>query len=161
MLGPKLLVYKVSWSPPIRTIFMIPFQDHSIVPIIMLEKTLRPGNIRRHLRIKAFPEDPSLCPVRCLVEYSDRINQLNLQSRTSLFVPHRKPHASVTPQTLARWMMDILSDSGVNTAVYKAHSTRSAAGTHLSKTLNVQQICKLANWSTTSGTYEKFYLRYL
>ena len=58
-------------------------------------------------------------------------------------------------------MMDILSDSGVDTAVYKAHATRSAAGAHLSKTLNVQQICQLADWSTTSGTYEKFYLRYL
>ena len=84
VLGPKLLVYKVSWSLPILQISMVPFQDHCIVPIIGLEKTSRPGNIRGHLRIKAFTEDPSLCPVRCLVEYSDRVSFTNVTRATEL-----------------------------------------------------------------------------
>ena len=67
---------------------------------------------------------------------------------------------TVSSQTLARWATDLLSDAGVDTEIFKAHSTRAAASNLHSRSLSSIQICKLADWSTTSGVYQKFYLRY-
>lgn len=131
-----------------------------IVNLVSLEKQSRPGNIRGYLRIQNFIEDLHLCPMAALVEYNNRVSLLKAD-RSSLFVSYKKPHSVVTAKTLSRWTCDLLSAAGVDTTLFQSHATRSAAGVLLSKTLSSIQLCKLANWSSTSGVYEKFYKRYL
>ena len=74
-----------------------------------------------------------------------------------------KPHKSVSPATLSRWVRDILSEAGVDTSVWGAHSGRAASAAHLSKIKNLShlQMCKLGDWSTSSGIFKKFYLKYI
>ena len=81
--------------------------------------------------------------------------------RVSFFVSYVKPHNCVSPKSLSRWIVTLLSSAGVDTSAFKAHSTRSAAGVLLQKSLSYVDICKLADWSTKSGVFETFYLRYL
>ena len=68
-------------------------------------------------------------------------------------------YKGVTSSSLARWIKDILQDCGVNTYVFKAHSTRSAA---TSKAFlhgaSIAEILKLAYW-TIEKTFTKYYYR--
>ena len=81
--------------------------------------------------------------------------------RSTFFVSQRKPHNNVSPKTLSRWTADLLTEAGIDTSEFQPHATRSAAGVLLSKSLSSIELCKLADWSTVSGTYETFYKRYL
>ena len=158
------------------TLIMFLFQEHCTLPITGLEKTSRPGHVRGHLYIVKFCDDPQLCPVFTLTEYYARVryiqsiwvffthiiiqaNQLS-PNRQSFFISLKPPHTTVSSQTLARWATDLLSDAGVDTEIFKAHSTRAAASNLQARSLSSIQICKLADWSTTSGVYQKFYQRY-
>jgi len=73
-----------------------------------------------------------------------------------------EPHASISSQTLARWMKILLTSAGIDASVWKPHSVRSASSAHLRarKNLDLLQVCKLADWAKVSGTYLKFYHRY-
>lgn len=154
------------------------FQDHVVINLIGLEKNSRPGNVRGYLQIQKFSDDPSLCPMATLIEYSNRVrifwrnfifNFENLffqtqslcDDRSSLFVSHQAPHKPVGSQTLSRWTTDLLKMAGVDVSIFKSHATRAAAAHLHSKSLNCLQICRLANWSTTSGVYQMFYRKYL
>ena len=81
----------------------------------------------------------------------------------SFFVALVKPYKSVTSQTLARWMKSILTSAGVDSNIWKPHAVRSAAAAHLKvdKNLDLVHICKLVDWSKASGTFLKFYQRYV
>ena len=66
---------------------------------------------------------------------------------------------SVAPATLSRWVKNILQDAGVDTTVYKPHTTRHASASNFAySTNNLAQTLKLGCWKTTSSFY-KHYLR--
>merc|ERR1712112_744955 len=79
----------------------------------------------------------------------------------SIFVGHTKPHKSVCAQTLARWIKDLMGRAGIDTSVFKQHSVRSASASWhgTARALSAKQICKTAQWSGLTTTYEKFYRR--
>jgi len=131
-----------------------------IINLVGLEKQSRPGHLRGYLRVQNFIDDMCLCPMAALVEYNKRVSLLTA-NRTSFFVSFKKPHNVVTSKTLSRWICSLLTDAGVDTTLFQPHSTRSAAGVLLSKALSSIELCKLADWSSRSGTYEKFYQRFL
>ena len=81
--------------------------------------------------------------------------------RSSFFVSLKKPHNAVSTKTLSRWTCNLLQAAGVDTDIFKSHATRSAASAMFSRSLSAVEICKLADWSTTSGVFKKFYQRYL
>ena len=81
--------------------------------------------------------------------------------RTAFFVSHKPPYHVVKTKTLSRWMSELLTAAGVDTSIFKPHSTRAAAGNYLRKSLSSTELCKLADWSTTSGVYQQFYQQYL
>ena len=60
-------------------------------------------------------------------------------------------------------MKTILTQAGVDPGVWKPHAVRSASSSHHSTTrqLDLEQICRLADWSMASTTYLKFYKRYV
>lgn len=67
--------------------------------------------------------------VECLKCYEE----LTLQHRGTqseaqpLFLSYIKPFKPVTSQRIAHWIKDILSEAGVDTRVFKAHSVRGAS----------------------------------
>ena len=85
------------------------------------------------------------------------------RNHENLFLSLRPPHAPVGSKTLARWLTELLTLAGINTAAFQQHATRSAsAAYHRSeRMLSIKEICQLADWSETSGVYELFYQRFV
>ena len=69
----------------------------------------------------------------------------------------KKPHDSVTTDTVGRWQRKVLENSGLDVRKYGAHSTRTAS-TSAAKTVNIsiQSIMDAAGWSNAE-TFRKFY----
>ena len=73
-----------------------------------------------------FPEHPSICPVLSLRDYLVRTAPLPHTDAIKMFIQLRKPHKSVSSQTLAQWMTSILADAGMDTSMFYQPSARSA-----------------------------------
>lgn len=72
----------------------------------------------------------------------------------------KKPFRKTSTQTLSHWVKDVLKESGIDTLVFSAHSTRHAS-TSAAKRLGVdiEVIRKTAGWTKNSATFAKFYDR--
>ena len=100
--------------------------------------------------------NPSLCVCTCLKEYLKRTKPLR-GTETKLFVSSTKPHKRVSRESLSRWIRTVMTSAGVDTTIFKPHSTRATA-TSKAKTASVpiQEILKTAGWSS-SRCFDKFY----
>ena len=80
----------------------------------------------------------------------------------NLFLSLVPPHKAVSAATLARWLTSYLELAGVDTLAFGQHATRAASASYLRsvKSLSVRQICEIADWSSVSSVYQKFYERY-
>ena len=126
-----------------------------------LTKTRRSGPPREVI-FRAFPEVPHLCPVVTLKEYERRTATLRKQGKEGskpLLISFRKPHQPVSSSTIGRWLKKMLAQSGIDTTLFSAHSTRSAATSSAKAAgLSTSDIMKMAGWSRQS-TFERFYHR--
>ena len=120
-------------------------------------KTSKPGELSE-VFLERFNHDPELCVVRVLMLYLDKTKTFRISDKhNSLFLSFIKPHKEVTSATLARWLLHVLSSSGINIDVFKAHSYRTAAVSCARKRgVSVVDIMKTANWKSKS-TFSKFY----
>ena len=112
--------------------------------------------------IKLFPENPLLCPVLAITAYLSRTKPL-CSNNNNFFISFVKPHKSVKAQTLARWMKQIMSVAGVDISMFASHAVRSASAAFMRDQMNfsIKEICAVANWSTRSSVFQKFYDRYV
>lgn len=119
-------------------------------------KQSRPGYKAPTVVLRAYPDNPSLCVCTCLKEYLKRTKPLR-GTETKLFVSFTKPYKRVSRETLSRWIRTVMTSAGVDTTIFKPHSTRAAA-TSRAKTSSVpiQEILKTAGWSS-SRCFDKFY----
>ena len=63
---------------------------------------------------------------------------------------YTKPHKSVSSQTIARWLTEVLKSTGVDTDKYKAHITRAASTSAASRGdihVPVAAILEPAGWA--------------
>ena len=106
-----------------------------------------------------FPDNPAISPVRSLRDYMAQTDTLRNVNAHSIFVALTQPHRSVSAQTVARWIKDLMSDAGIDTEMFKQHSMHSASAAWMGsvKALSAKQIFKTAQWSGLTTTYEKFY----
>jgi len=75
-----------------------------------------------------------------------------------LFLSWIGKHDSVSGSTIARWLKTCLTEAGIDTDTYKAHSFRGASNsTALSAGVTTADILKAADWSLVE-TFQKFYL---
>jgi len=89
-------------------------------------KTSRPGKHVSTLTFTAYSPDSRLCPIVCLSEYDKRTNELRKGS-DQLLVSYQKPYQPVSTDTITRWLKTVLAKSGIDTSVFKGHSTRAAS----------------------------------
>ena len=119
-------------------------------------KHSRPGKPAPVVDFKPFPPDRRLCVYTVMKEYIKRTKLLR-GSESRLLISYIKPHRRVTRDTVARWVKWGLQRSGINTEVYKPHSTRMASTSHaFQKGLSLEVIMAAAGWSQ-AGTFAKFY----
>ena len=110
----------------------------------------------KELIFGAFPEDSLLCVVKRLRQYERVTEAIRPVDSHSLFISYVKPHIPVTSQRIAQ---DLLTEAGVNTAVFRDHSVRGVStSAAVAKGVSIQDIFKTANWSKES-TFRKFYYR--
>ena len=91
-------------------------------------KHSRQGKPAHPVKLYAFQENKSICPVDCLGHYKSRTDSWRTSLQThQLFLSVIKPHNPVTKPTLTKWVTKMLSLSGIDTSKFKANSMRSAA----------------------------------
>ena len=102
----------------------------------------------------------AVCPVECLERYLNvTSNLLNPNNGNALFLCQVRPHLPASSSTIARWIKFFLDKAGIDTARFKAHSTRSAAASKAANSgIPVQSILQAGNWSAES-TFARFYRR--
>ena len=80
------------------------------------------------------------------------------QENSKLFISFKKPHKEVCTQTISRWLKTTLSKCGIDTIIFKGHSTRHAStSTALEKGVDIETIRKTAGWSANSKVFATFY----
>ena len=85
-----------------------------------------------------------LCPITTLHAYEE-IQDLNGSNpKTTLFLNLIGKHSPVTGSTIARWLKSCLSNAGIDTSVFLAHSIHGAAASKAAST--VADILEAADW---------------
>lgn len=122
-------------------------------------KTSRLGSNQPNLIIPFYSIKPAICPADTLLNYLDRTIQLRGEVK-QLFISYKRPYRKVTSQTISRWIKATLFESGIDTSMFTAHSTRHASTSNANKLgVNVDLIRNTAGWSGTSNVFGKFYNR--
>ena len=107
------------------------------------------------IRLSAYPEDESICPVRNTVEYIKATHNLRKTCRKLIISFHN--HTEVTTQTVRRYVVDTLEEAGINVQVFRAHSTRSASSSYnQTKGVPLKDIISAGGWKN-SNTFQKHY----
>ena len=127
---------------------------------------------RRSIFIPPLPQGEedhlALDPVTYLLAYMEKTNPLLPTSSspptTPLWVKSIKPFTAVSSVTLANWLTTMLKRSGINTSLFKAHSTRAASSSFHAKNLSLAQILTRGGWAIspnqTSNTFSRFYNKF-
>ena len=124
-------------------------------------KTSKQGKPNYQTSIKSFPLDRKIDAMACLQNYLEATEEFRTSNarKTHLFLSFTAPHNPVQPCTIATWLKTVMTEAGIDTSVYKAHSTRAATTAKArAQGLSVKQIVNRAQWSN-AATYYKFYCR--
>ena len=125
----------------------------------LLKQTSANGRQNRHLfpvQFRSFDLDKRLCVVEFLEAYIKRTVPLRKGTK-QLLICYKAPHGPASKDTISQWIKQTMKAAGIDTTVFKSHSTRSAA-TSAAKAANVpiQEIMNTAGWRSDS-TFAKFY----
>ena len=95
----------------------------------------KPGKHWGRQEFIAYPEDKRLCVVTCLKQDLKLTDPLRKDSE-QLLLSYQKPHKPGSSETIGRWLKSVMNKTGIDSNIFSAHSTRSAA-TSAAKSLNI------------------------
>ena len=123
-----------------------------------LHKSWSRGQSLLSLKIYAFPSDKALCLVAALDCYIERSSFWREKNQTcQLLVSFIKPQNAVAKSMVSGWVKQILIMSGINTEIFKPHSTRSVSSSHARLSgLLLLDILKRGSWFNKT-TWGRFY----
>lgn len=125
-------------------------------------KQTKAGKVAQEFFFPEFEGNPLLCPVKAVHSYIARTECLRKQEGNhvdQLLIACIKPHRPVTSPTIARWLKTLLEQAGIDTAIFKAHSTRGASVSAAAmRGVTTNDILQAANWSTDS-VFRRFYYK--
>lgn len=122
-----------------------------------LIKTSGPSRRQPVLLLPRFPDNPKICVFSVLDWYLLKTAELR-KEETKLFLGLKKPHEAVGGQTLSRWIKMTLAESGVDTKIFSAHSTRHAATSAAFRDgVSLDVVRKTACWSADSAVFARHY----
>ena len=121
------------------------------------------SNINRSQPLLVFPffaERPLLCIASTLKSYLKKTDPLREAETDELILTFKKPYVKCLTQSLSRWIKIVLENSGIDTKVFSAYSTRHAAtSAAFRKGTNLDVIRKTGGWTESSKTFALFYNR--
>jgi integrase len=136
------------------------FEDRIVINITNLIKTSSIGKAQPILNLPFFRSRPGICPASALQKYVLVTSPLRSNTEEHLILSYKKPHRSASSQSLGRWIKQTLTDSGIDTSIFTAHSTRHASTSAASRAgLSVDAIRKSAGWTERSAVFANFYNR--
>ena len=107
----------------------------------------------------AYAANQNICVVRTIKDYVQRTADIRVSNR--LVISYIRPHKEVCTSTILRWILEVLHNAGIDTSVFRSHSTRSATATAASsRGVSSADIMRSADW-TTESTFTRFYYRRL
>lgn len=117
-------------------------------------KTKAPGTAL--VQIREYHLDRRVCAVSLIKDYINKTHDLR-EKDDHLIISFVKPHKAVHVDTIRRWIALIMTAAGINTDLYKPHSTRAASTSKAKfKLVPLVQIMGSAMWSKSS-TFGRFY----
>ena len=132
--------------------------EATVFRIEKLTKTRRSGPPRTYT-VMAFTEEV-LCPVCALRQYLEATKEVRNSGTNRaepLLISYRKPYTAISAATIGRWIKQVLQQAGVDTEVFTAHSTRSAAcSAARARGVSIADVMATAGWPRKS-TFEHFY----
>ena len=73
------------------------------------------------------------------------------KEHSQLFISLIRPYNVVTSSTIARWLKSVLTKSGIDTGIFKAHSIRGASTSAAANAgVTTNDILNAADWSSES-----------
>ena len=116
-------------------------------------------NTVQPLLIIPFYQDEKICVASTLLYYIHVTKNLR-NNIVKLFITTKKPVKAVSSQTLSHWVKESLTEAGVDTTIFSAHSTRHASTSAARKNgVDLDSIRKAAGWTKNSQTFARFYNR--
>lgn len=136
------------------------FNDKIIITITSIIKTSGIGRAQPVIALPFFTINQNICPAKTLQSYLNRTVNLRNDSNGRLLLTIKKPHRAATSQSIGRWLKQTLCDSGIDTTIFTAHSTRHASTSAAARSgISVELIRKSAGWSDRSTVFGNFYNR--
>lgn len=131
-------------------------EDRIEIKITEAIKTSKTGRNQPLLRLP-FYENENICAARALEVYIDRTKDIR-KNTDSLFLSFKKPFKKVGTQTLSKWIKRVLENSGIDTTIFSAYSTRHASTSAAKRAgVSIDTIRLTAGWTKDSTTFTKFY----
>ncbi|XP_033757307.1 uncharacterized protein LOC117339699 [Pecten maximus] len=147
-----------------QTIHLIKLSDFSFtdtgvtISFSELLKTSKPGNHQKPVHISSFKDNIQLCVVDVLRVYIAFTEKLRC-NESKLLIGTVAPHKGICRATISRWIKCVMVNAGIDTDIFKPHSTRAAiTSAALHKTVPLGQILATAGWKTDC-TFKKFYYK--
>ena len=133
--------------------------DKAIFHIIVITKCSKPTRPNQPVLYRAYVEDELLCPVKCIYAYLAQRSEIVTQGFTEFFITYGKPHHPASKDSPARWVKELMGNSGRDTEIFKPHSTRVASNSTVCKLgMPLQELLKRGQWSN-AGTFFTYYFR--
>lgn len=116
----------------------------------------KPGEPLSVIKIARFPQDTRICPIQCLKAYITKTRDRR-GNVDQLLISTVKPYRAVGRSTVSNWVKKMLARAGIDTGKFKAHSTRSAATSDVTKKgINMNALLRVASWRSEQ-TFGRFY----
>lgn len=122
-------------------------------------KTSAPRKCQPLIVLPYFVKKPGLCIASILNHYI-KITASLRNTHDFLLLTFKKPHRPASSQTVSKRIKKGLTLAGLNTALFKSHSTRHTSSSNaIRQGLSIETIRRMAGWSEKSNTFNTFYNR--
>lgn len=121
-------------------------------------KTSGLNKLQPLLIVPFFKENPPLCAAGTLLAYLNKTAKLRPPNCNKLFISTKRPYKPASSQTISRWIKSALLKGGIDTSIFKSHSTRHIATSAAARNgLSIDLIKKTARWTESSKVFANFY----
>lgn len=124
--------------------------------IPMILKTSKPGKLQPSIVLQSYEMNVNICPVNVIKRYLEVTK--DFRKSNNLFLSLESPHNAVTSQTISRWLKLLLSEAGIDTSIFKAHSYRHSSTTKAAEMgVSIDVIFSRAGWTRSSSMFARYY----
>ena len=141
--------------------FMNLDEEKVIFNLAKLTKSRKKGSSPLKIELHKLEENPRLCVLSTLESYLERTKNIRDRkdvSRSQLLLSFVEPHKAVVSCTIAGWLVKFMTQAGVDTEVFKGHSTRGASTSKAAALgLSCKEILTMAKWKKKATFYKHYH----